>query len=175
MKKNPEYNPECFGKIQRSSRHCMKCQYREACIYWGATASTVESRIKLASFEEIQDWLPECADYDHIPGEENSTDINSQLISMLGRFFRFLLELDDYTAGIICEVVKPSAGSRQCTVSYLGKLHGCSRQAMHRKILDIIARKPELALLLKNTMYKLSRGRQFFIRRREREGAAQEV
>ena len=87
---------------------------------------------------------------------------------MLGRFFRFLLELDDYTIGIISEVITPADPERKsCSVSALSKLHGCSRQAMHRKILDIIARRPELALLLKSTMSKLSRGRQCFLRHRE--------
>ena len=167
MKKCSDTDPGCFGKINSASEKCRKCDFFESCTYWNATAASVDSREKLTSFEEVQDWLSDSADFRYIPGSEPENDVRSNLISMLGRFFRFLLELDDYTMGIVCEVVKPSAETPHgCTVSYLGKIHGCSRQAMHRKILDIIARKPELTSLLKNTMYKLSRCRQHFMRHR---------
>ena len=167
MRKDSTTAPKCFGKINSASAKCRKCEFQESCTYWNSTAASVESQSKLTSFEEIQEWLPDSADFSNIPGNEPENDERSNLISMLGRFFRFLLELDDYTMGIICEIIKPSGETPHgCTVSYLGKIHGCSRQAMHRKILDIIARKPELTALLKNTMYKLSRGRQNFIRHR---------
>ena len=171
MKDHPAY-PKCYGSDGHGKfSRCTECEYYSSCGYYAATAALVESRSHLASFEEVQAWLTDAADYDHIPGEQEEIarrQDNNHLISMLGRFFRFLLELDDYTIGIISEVITPADPERKsCSVSALSKLHGCSRQAMHRKILDIIARRPELALLLKSTMSKLSRGRQCFLRHRE--------
>ena len=166
---------ECFGHPRSKNTLCIDCQYRQSCNFFAASAKSVDRRSKLTSFEEIQSWLPESADFDHIPGNSEETELESGLVSMLSRFFRYLISLDDYTVGIICAVINSGNTSASgCTVSELGKLHGCSRQAMHRKILDIIARRPELSSLLQGTMYKLSRGRQRFIRRR-RELASSKV
>ena len=160
----------CFGKPVNHSARCAKCEYRTSCCYCAATAHLVESKNKHISFEAVHSWLTDSADFDHIPGNDIDEPERLQLIPMLGRFFRFLLELDDYTVGIICELISPSDKNvKHCTVSHLGRLHGCSRQAIHRKILDIIADRPELTVLLKSTMYKLSSGRQRFMRKRSEE------
>ena len=176
MKDHPAY-PKCYGSDGHGKfSRCTECEYYSSCGYYAATAALVESRSHLASFEEVQSWLTDAADYDHIPGEQEEIarrQDNNHLISMLGRFFRFLLELDDYTIGIISEVITPADPERKsCSVSALSKLHGCSRQAMHRKILDIIARRPELTSLLQSTMYKLSSGRQRFMRSRSKQAIA---
>lgn len=156
----------CYGRPGSRGAVCVNCQYRQSCSFFAATAKSVESRSKLASYEGMQNWIPEAADFDHIPGESENYGQHSGFISMLGQFFRYLISLDDYTVGIICEVINSGNKRTPCTVADLGRLHGCSRQAMHRKILDIIAGKPELSSLLQGTMYKLSRGRQRFIRNR---------
>ena len=172
MKRN-DPDTACFGNPDRNSKRCIKCEYRQACSYCAATESSVDSRSKLTCYEEIQSWLPECADFDHIPGEFEEDTPATDLIPMLSRFFRFLLELDDYTIGIISEIIAPGERSeKRCTISHLGRIHGCSRQAMHRKILDIIARRPELTTLLQSTMYKLSSGRQLFMRSRSKQAIA---
>ena len=164
----------CFGKPDCRTERCLKCEYRQACSYCAATENSVNSRSKLVCYEEIHSWLPECADFTHIPGNATDDCQYTDLIPMLSRFFRFLLELDDYTVGIICEIISPADRSvKRCTVSHLGKMHGCSRQAMHRKILDVIASRPELTALLKSTMYKLSSGRQRFMRNRSKQAAAE--
>ena len=155
---------KCFGNPRSRSNTCCMCEYRQSCALFAATSRSVESRSKLTSFEEIQSWLPDSADFDHIPGETKATDRHSRLISMLGRFFRYLIGLDDYTIGIICEMLNSGNVSGNYTVSKLSRLRGCSRQTMHRKLLEIIARRPELSSLLQGTMYKLSRGRQRFMR-----------
>ena len=157
---------DCYGHPGSRGSFCVDCCYRQSCSFFAATAKSVESRSKLASYEELQNWMPEAADFEHIPGESRETGRHSGFISMLGQFFRYLISLDDYTVGIICEVINSDSKNHPCTVAELGKLHGCSRQAMHRKILDIIAGKPELSSLLQGTMYKLSRGRQRFMRNR---------
>ena len=173
MKKNHR-SLDCFGNPDCHSARCLKCEFHQSCNYCAATEKTVESRTHLTSFEAIQNWLPDSADFDHIPGCEPDENDTSALIPMLGRFFRFLLELDDYTMGIVCELIAPVDRTvKRCTVSHLSRLHGCSRQAMHRKILDIIANKPELTSLLKSTMYKLSSGRQRFMRHRSEHAVAE--
>ena len=169
---NNSHYPKCYGSDGHGKFPvCAACEYYSSCRYYAATAAQVESRSHLASFDEVQEWLTDAADYDHIPGEQEEISRRQEkscFISMLGRFFRFLLELDDYTIGIICEVISPHDPERKsCSVTALSKLHGCSRQAMHRKILDIIAHRPELALLLKSTMYKLTRSRECFLRHRK--------
>ncbi len=175
MKQNFDHDAAgCYGRPGSRGTFCVNCQYRQSCSFFAATAKSVESRSKLASYEEMQNWMTETADFDHIPGESKDTGANSGFISMLGQFFRYLISLDDYTVGIICEVINSGNKRTPCTVAELGRLHGCSRQAMHRKILDIIAGKPELSSLLQGTMYKLSRGRQRFIRNR-REAALGKV
>ena len=159
----------CYGKYGHASAGCENCQWRSSCEYYTATAAAVESRSHFSSFEVMQDWHTQMADYDHIPGEEKVEDNSADLLSMLSRFFRYLLELDSYSIGVICEVILPRDG-KSCTVSALGRLHGCSRQAMHRKILAMIAAHPELAVLLKKTMYKLSESRELFLRHHNQPG-----
>ena len=164
MKRNDPDNTACFGNPDRNSKRCIKCEYRQACSYCAATESSVDSRSKLTCYEEIQSWLPECADFDHIPGEFEEDSHATDLIPMLSRFFRFLLELDDYTIGIISEIIAPKERSvKRCTISHLGKMHGCSRQAMHRKVLNMIIKHPELSGLFMMLMPKLSRSRRNFM------------
>ena len=160
----------CYGNFDSKCSRCQDCVYMESCRYYNATANLVNSRAKLASYEQIQAWLAEAADYRYIPGAEE--DNKENLVNMLAVFFRFLLDLDDYSIGVISEIISPSDGEKECTVSKLGRLHGCSRQAMHRKMLYMISRHPELASLLKSTMYKLSSSRQMFLRRKQNSAAA---
>lgn len=100
--------------------------------------------------------LPENADSD-------------QLITMLGKFFRYLLELDEYTLGLICQVVAPTDG-KESTVKTLSRIRGCSRQAIHRKILSIIGEKPELSGFFAPLMKRISSARQNFILHRQKSG-----
>jgi len=160
----------CFGHFSVSEKKCSRCSYQASCRYYGATESVVSRRLKLASYERVEEWLGDAADYDHIPGEEKE-NTPPRLTEMLGRFFRYLLDLDDYTVGVITEVVAPSDPKRECSVAALGKVHGCSRQAMHRKILYIIGKHPELSLLFREMMYKLGSARQRFLRQQASGGA----
>ena len=165
-----ENSPDCYGKFEAGKKACVKCVYNKSCAYCKATENMVESRSRLASFEQMENWKREVADYDHIPG--TSRPESNGILTVLSRFFRYILDLDDYSLGIIREVIAPTENGTPCTVSQLGRLHGCSRQAMHRKMLYMISRHPELASLLKSTMYKLSSSRQMFLRRKQNSAAA---
>ena len=157
-------SPGCYGKFGADKKVCGKCLYDKSCAYCKATENIVESRSHLTSFEQIENWKSEIADYDHIPG--TSRPGNNGFLTILSRFFRYILELDDYSLGIIREVIVPAGSDKPSSVSHLGKLHGCSHQAMHRKLLDMIASHPELALLFRDIMFKLPRSRQIFLRKR---------
>ncbi len=156
---------KCFGKFVSGDKNCRKCEFLLSCRYYKMTGKKMENREHIVSFDAAQE-LYECADFDHIPGEQEHFDFNKEIISALSRFFRYMLDLDEYSIGIITEVVSPEKAGTHCTVPYLSKVHGCSRQAMHRKLMKIIGAHPELAGLFRNTLYKLSDARQSFLRRR---------
>ena len=156
---------DCYGKFTHHNGKCRQCRYHLSCRYYTGTEKKLHHREHIVSFEAAQELL-ECADCDHIPGEEPQENRSSELISALSRFFRYLLDLDDYSIGIIAEVVSPSEKKRHCTIPYLSKVRGCSRQAMHGKVLRLISEHPELAALFRKTLYKLSGSRQSFLRRR---------
>ena len=156
---------DCYGKYTHNHDNCCQCQYHLSCRYYTGTEKKFRDRDHIVSFEAAQELL-ECADFDHIPGVEPVENRGTELISALSRFFRYLLDLDDYSVGIIAEVVAPSENISHCTIPYLGKVHGCSRQAMHGKVLRLISEHPELSGLFRDTLYKLSGARQNFLRRR---------
>ena len=156
---------DCYGKYTHNNDNCRRCQYYLSCRYYTGTEKKFRHREHIVSFEAAQEML-ECADCDHIPGTENPVSRSSEMISALGRFFRYLLDLDDYSIGIIAEVVAPGDKNKHCTIPYLSKIRGCSRQAMHGKVLRLISEHPELAALFRDTLYKLSGARQSFMRHR---------
>ena len=171
--------PKCFGAAPTETPECGKCEFLAACRYCRATEPAMESHSGMVSFEEIDGWLPEVADFDHIPGcEEEAEDpaparslrrsdsdrSGSPDLDGLGTMLRFMLSLDDYTLGILAEVIVPDdsrpGGGR--TIADLARLHRCSRQAMHRKALGAVRRHPELAGLFRLTLRKIGRGRAAF-------------
>ena len=89
-----------------------------------------------------------------------------EIIAALAHFFRYLLELDDYTLGIIGRMITLWHDKKVVNVGTLSEEHGCSRQAMHRKILNIIGQHPELSALFSMVLPKLSRSRRCFLMKR---------
>lgn len=156
---------DCYGKYTHHKENCRQCQYQLSCRYYTGTEKKIRRREHIVSFDAAQELL-ECADCDHIPGSEPAENRSPEFVSALSRFFRYMLDLDDYSVGIIAEVVSPSEKAKHCTIPYLGKVHGCSRQAMHGKVMRLISEHPELAGLFRDTLYKLSGARQSFLRHR---------
>ena len=166
--------PRCFAATPMETPECGECEFQAACRYCRATEPAMESRSGMVSFEEVEAWMVEAADFDHIPGceAEDSAPKHSRRSSAalsplpselngLGEMLRFMLSLDDYTLGILAEVIvpddsRPGAGR---TIADLARLHRCSRQAMHRKALASVRRHPELAGLFQLTLRKIGRGR----------------
>jgi hypothetical protein len=90
-----------------------------------------------------------------------------EIIDALAYFFRYLLDLDDYTLGIIGRMITRWHREEALTIGELSDEHGCSRQAMHRKILSIIGEHPELSALLSTLLPKLSRSRRYFLQKKK--------
>jgi hypothetical protein len=157
--------PRCYGKFPNGETPCAKCDYFDSCRYYAATAKSVDCRRHTVSFEAAQHIIADIPADCRMPGEEDDTP-PQQLIPALGKFFRYLLELDEYTLGLIRELIAPSYPDGKGSVSRLAELHGCSRQAVHRKMLSIIGTHPELSALFLLATGKLSAGRKAFLRKR---------
>ena len=168
--------PSCFAAIPPETQKCGECEFQAACRYCRATEPAMESRSGMVSFEEVESWMTEVADFDHSPGCAAAEPPPNRLrrndsggppppdLNGLGEVLRFMLSLDDYTLGILAEVIVPDdsrpGGGR--TIADLARLHRCSRQAMHRKALASVRRHPELAGLFRLTLRKIGRGRAAF-------------
>jgi len=167
-----EQEVNCFGTYPEDKTKCAVCSYSQACSYYRATEPAVRSHSSFPSYERVADWLLQAVDYDHIPGTEEEKEITAAAagkhpgadLAALGDLLRFLLTLDDYTLGILAEVIVPDkdnpGGGR--TVTELARLHRCTRQAMHRKTLAAVRKHPELAGIMRITLRKISRSRRSF-------------
>ena len=148
-------DPECYGKFF-DNENCRGCAFRKSCKFYKNTENIDDrSRLRMVSFDAIQ-GLREVAVCD-----DTADDTITEVIEILTMFFSYLLDLDDYSLGILLQVMRPDANEQ--TVSSLAAKHHCSRQAMHRKILDIIADHPELSILFRNILYKLPASRWLFL------------
>ena len=162
-------DPTCYGKNPGSRIRCRECEFFESCSYYARSRAKMESRLNMISFEHIQNWSEIAADHQHIPGcdpDECDADkfperpVLETEIHDMAEFFRFILELDDYTLGILSQIIVPDADNiRHCSISELARIHNCTRQAMHRKILRAARHNPELGKLLQMTFRKISRSR----------------
>lgn len=167
-----EQSLDCFGTYPANEEKCRECSYFSSCRYYRATEPAVHSHSGFPSYERVAGWLLQAVDYDHIPGNEEPEEVSRKTVSKypgadlaaLGEVLRFLLALDDYTMGILAEVIVPDrdnpAGGR--TVSELARLHRCTRQAMHRKTLAAVRKHPELAGVMQLTLRKISKCRRSF-------------
>ncbi|MBR7130710.1 MAG: hypothetical protein IKC82_01805 [Lentisphaeria bacterium] len=155
--------PECYGKYRQSEKICRQCEYTESCNYYTASENSMKKRKHWVSFEAAKGIIAGGNGYEEIiRNEEGEKD--AEIIPALAAFFRYLLELDDYTLSLIREIIAPSVRDKVPNIRQLGKIHGCSRQAIHRKILRSIAIHPELAALFQGVMEKISAGRRTFLR-----------
>lgn len=155
---------ECFGSC-RHDEECRNCELLSSCAYITG-ADDPDKHSGMTSIEEIEKWSIETAVYDSLhedeeeePPEETPFDLGS-----LMEFCRFLFSLDDYTLAILAECLNPRGDARMAdnTVSSLARIHGVSRQAMHRKMLASVRRHPELASVFRLVLRKIGRARIWF-------------
>ena len=160
--------PPCWGKYRS---HC-ECEFAAACRLCTETESRMDRALGGQEFDRVAAWAPDLADYRHIPGEEPEEGPEEFTAEPgaadFAGFLNFLLHLDNYTLGILAEIIAPSTERRRFTVAELARVHGISRQGMHRKLLDTARKSPELSSLLAMTVRKIQKSRQEFTRPRIR-------
>ena len=169
--------PPCWGKHHPDC----DCEYAAACRLCTETESRMNRPIGGQDFDGVAEWAPDLADYSHIPGDEpeDTPEMETHGSADLAGFLNFILHLDDYTLGILAEIIAPSREGKRYSVAELARIHGISRQGMHRKLLDTARKSPELAGLLAMTVRKIRRARQEFttpcIRKAARESGQLEL
>ncbi len=168
--------PECWGQFDDGLERCRACPYRDACRLYRDTEPAMDRPLGHSDFDAASGWALDLADVDHIPGDEPDDEPSPRLECDFGEFLMFLLHLDDYTLGVIAEIIAPRQNpEKRYSVADLARAHGISRQGMHRKTLDIARKSPELSSLLRLTLKKIRSARQTFATppRRRRSGAVQ--
>lgn len=160
---------KCFGHYISgdTSRGCKDCEYLTACQIYTETEGRMEQRSYNQSYDEIAEYAIDIADTEHAPdllAIENDTvseteDSNEAL--KLADILHFILYLDDYDLGIVREIIAPST-TKNLSVAELARMRNISRQAMHRKILDLARKNPMLRDLLTCVLLKLKKNRQLF-------------
>ena len=153
-------NIDCYGHYTAGKPECAACEYLHSCRYYTGSVSHGEKCSRDVSFERVSEFLPDDSAAHEISKTRRGRD---KIIRDLAAFLRYMLGLDDYTIGMIREVVLASAAGEPMTVTKLSKLRNCSRQAMHRKLLETISRHRELAALFLGVLPKLSGSRKNFM------------
>lgn len=162
-----ELYQECFGHCRRDA-DCRDCDLFASCACISDTEESIEQHSGMTSVEELDGWAlqlstpPVLPDAEDEPAEEQHEPLTGEL-ARLSEFCRFIFTLDDYTIGILATIIAPDGdAAADCTVAALARLHGCTRQAMHRKMLASVRRHPELASLFRVALRKIGRGRGVF-------------
>ena len=153
---------ECFGHCRNDS-DCRECDFLASCRCIGDTEPHIEQRSGMVSAEEI-DWSRQLS---VAPAEVSDGDAEAEPderdLTRLSEFCRFIFSLDDYTLGILAAVIVPGdPAAKCCSVSDLARLHDCSRQAMHRKMLAAVRQYPPLAATFSVVLKKIQKSRRYF-------------
>ena len=151
-------NSCCFGKFDTRPQ-CRNCRYRASCRYYTANPVSDSPGGGCVSYESIADWCREAADPSPAPGEGEPEACELIGIDKLAEFFRYLLNLDKYTLEVLRMIFPADGSSGVCSVSDIARQRGCTRQAAHHKILNIIKEHPELTRLFSLTLRHLPRDR----------------
>ena len=157
---NEELFRECFGHC-RGDDDCRDCDLHDSCICISDTESTIDNGFKMVSFEALEGWAePVVENRDE---EEEYTPDAAPELTALSEFCRYILHLDDYTLGILAEIIAPRSAKRDICVAELARVHRCSRQAMHRKMLSSVRKHPEIAGVFQIALRKIGRCRSSFL------------
>lgn len=165
---------DCFGSYALN-RSCARCIYKESCALYTRTEPAMDRNSGLVSFNNTVDqWYP--APEKYIPGRgEELFDPRSEMINMISRMLKYLMQLDSYTLGIVAEMIAPTGTSPgEVNVAYLAKLRNCSRQAVHEKMLFAVMRFPELGPLFQTALRRVGNLKSKFhhyTRKKEKDGS----
>ena len=145
--------PSCFGKKNSNDKldDCSTCQFFESCQYCSEhDAKECDKRSGHVSYERYS-FSKETASKpdDNTDNEEYSTNNNSSIRQVM----EFLLDIDNYTAELLHEVLHGNCD----TTSKIARKFGISRQAVHRKIVDTCTLYPQLRSLFITRLYRCRR------------------
>ena len=149
--------PECFGKPQKVGKQdsCMSCEFRGSCEFCANDdGSGCDRRLGHVSYDRYS-YSEEAAspagnqkdDSNPVGPPDNIEDAGTL------RVMEFLLDLDNYTAELLHEVLHGGCS----TASDLARKFGVSRQAIHRKIIDCCTLHPQLRQLFISRLYRCRR------------------
>lgn len=137
--------PECYGKYGE----CMfeQCEYADSCRLYSEPDAAAKPMGGI-SWDDAQ-WDERLADDAGGPSKIGGKDGYGELADVLN----FLLRIDDYTLEVLSTVMQENPSSAW----ELARTLGVSRQAIHRKLCDAVARNPELRSLLGTYLSKCRR------------------
>lgn len=142
--------PDCFGKPSKSGKlaRCSSCEFRSSCDFCAKDdGSSCDRRLGHVSYDRYSYSKEVAADGKQSSG--SASDGDSETLQVM----EFLLDLDNYTAELLHEVLHGGCA----TASDLARKFGVSRQAIHRKIVDCCTLHPELRQLFISRLYRCRR------------------
>ena len=145
--------PECFGKPSAAGKldRCKNCEFQESCKFCAEDdGSSCDRRLGHISYERFS-YSREVSSAAPAPSQDApaGTDDTDSVRRVMG----FLLDLDNYTAELVSDVLHGDVS----TASELAKKRGITRQAVHRKIIDCCTQYPELRKLFITRLYRCRR------------------
>ena len=146
--------PECFGKPSASGKldGCDSCEYRSSCEFCANDdGSGCDRRLGHVSYDRYS-YSREIATTPEVDHEGDTSPDSSDDVKTL-QVMEFLLDLDNYSAELLHEVMHGNAN----TASDIARKFGISRQAVHRKLVDCCTLHPELRKLFISRLYRCRR------------------
>lgn len=140
--------PKCFGKRSTCGKlpQCDNCEYLESCRFCSEDdGSSCNRRLGHISYDRY--------DYSKDIAEQSSPEATALDDSETRRIMEYLLDIDNYTAELLSEVLHGGCN----TAADLARKFGVSRQAIHRKIVDCCTANPDLRKLFISRLYRCRR------------------
>lgn len=144
---------ECFGEFSKKKR-CRNCIYAESCRWYQANPIKDRDYHAPISFSEAVEsifWEKICENPQY---EEDETTIDVQpeyTVEHLVLLTKILNRLDKYTLKILGRLITVP----DVSVAELAEWRGCSRQAIHEKLLLAAERYPFVACVFEMTARKV--------------------
>lgn len=155
---------KCYGHYSRAGK-CASCEYLASCQMYTQTEGRMEKPLGGQDYDAAAPFAEDMADLSNIPGndtEEETSRREEAFAPDLAAFFSFILHLDNYTLGILAEIISPSKAGTRLSCAEISRIHGISRQGMHRKLIDTVRKSPELSSLLACVLMKVRKARSDF-------------
>ena len=155
---------KCYGKYG-SLETCGSCPYADSCRY-STEHPFSETYLGGQNIDDVAGFAEDLADHrtpdtDLLAAEAAEEPAAQATPAGLLGMLNYLAHLDDNTLAILLEIIAPTNHSktRRLTVAEIARVRGVSRQAVHRKTLDMVIKYPELKSLLAVVVMKIRKGR----------------